>query len=659
MDITQFIALLSGVALFLFGMSLMGDGLKKVSGDKLEPILYKLSGTPLRGVLLGTGVTAVIQSSSATAVMIVGFVSAGMMKVSQGISVILGAILGTSITGWVICLSYIDSAGGIAALLSTATLTGIVAVIGILMRMVSKKQSMKHVGDILMGFVVLMVGMSTMSGAVSGLRDQPWFTSVLTSMSNPLLGILVGAVFTAVLQSASAAVGIVQALSVTGAMQFEQAFPLLLGISVGAAAPVMLTALGANTDGKRVAMVYPIATALGTAVTASIFYIANAILHFPFMQAVMNPFSLAAINTLMRLFMIVFLFPFMDIIEALVRALIPDRPEDKAMPVVQLEDMLLQHPAMALEQCRLTMTDMAGLTQKAVGLALDMVRSLDTARSEDAGVSAETAGTDGSAAAAAPSRRFFSGSSDKRSGRSADKDTFDFIGHLQETRKLEQLIDDYQDALGTYLVKLTGREMNTQQNEMVSKYLHTISDLELISDQALVIALGAQKAHDQFGHFSGDAGKELLVMAAAVEKVTSLAVNAFTDNDLGLAEQIEPLEELIDNLCDTMKLNHVDRLQKKICTVSQGFVFNDIITGCERVSDHCSNIAVAMIVLGHDTYDIHEYLTNLREDRSSAYQHYYEQYKKEYSIELSSSEKVAAPFVRSAGSSYFAEPSQA
>ena len=234
MDITQVIALLSGIALFLFGMSLMGDGLKKVSGDKLEPILYKLSGTPLRGLLLGTGVTAVIQSSSATAVMIVGFVSAGMMKVAQGISVILGAILGTSITGWVICLSYLDSGSGLAKLLSTATLTGVVAVIGILLRTVSKKKSTKSVGDILMGFVVLMVGMSTMSGAVSGLKDQPWFTDVLTSLSNPILGILVGALFTALLQSASAAVGIVQALSVTGAMQFEEAFPLLLGISVGA-----------------------------------------------------------------------------------------------------------------------------------------------------------------------------------------------------------------------------------------------------------------------------------------------------------------------------------------------------------------------------------------------------------------------------------------
>ena len=602
LDITQVIALLSGVALFLFGMSLMGDGLKRLSGDKLEPILYRLSGTPFRGVLLGTAVTAVIQSSAATAVMVVGFVSAGMMKLAQGVSVILGAILGTSVTGWVICLSYIESAGGLATLLSTATLTGIVAVAGILMRMTAKKQSTRYIGDILMGFVVLMVGMSTMSASVRGLGDQPWFISALTSMSNPLLGIVVGTLFTALLQSASAGVGIVQALSVTGVMQFEEAFPLLMGIAIGASAPVLLTALEANTDGKRVALVYPIATISGTAVTASLFYIANAVFHFPFMELTMNPFSMAAVNTFLRLFMTLLLFPFTNAIRVLIQSLVPNRPQDKDIPVVQLEEILLRNPAMALEQCRITMNDMAVLTKKSVDLALDMVRRLE-------------------------------------------------VDHIEEVKRLEEAVDDYEDALGTYLVRLTGREMTEEQNEYVSRYLRTISDLELISDQALVIATGAREANEKFGHFSGNAGHELEVMAAAVEKAVSLTVQAFTQNDFSVAEQIEPLEELIDNLCDTMKLNHVDRLQKQVCTIPQGFVFNDIITGCERVSDHCSNIAVAMIVLGRDSLDMHEYLTNLREERSSLYQKYYEQYKKEFAIDLSSTEDMAsAPFVPSSES---------
>lgn len=360
--------------MFLFGMSLMGDGLKKLSGDKLEPILYKLSGTPLRGVLLGTGVTAVIQSSSATAVMIVGFVSAGMMKVAQGISVILGAILGTSITGWVICLSYLDSGSGLAELLSTATLTGIVAVIGILMRMTAKKPSGRHVGDILMGFVVLMRGMSMMSGSVSGLGSDPRFVSALTTMSNPVLGILIGALFTAVLQSASAGVGILQALSVTGAIQLEQAVPILLGISIGAAAPVMLTALGANTNGKRVAAVYPIATILGTIVVSAVFYTANAILHFPFMTNVMNPFSIAGVNSIIRLFMVILLFPFVNLIHTLVQNLVKEKKDENEIPAVHLEEMLLKHPAMALEQCRITINEMATHTRRSVMLALEMVR---------------------------------------------------------------------------------------------------------------------------------------------------------------------------------------------------------------------------------------------------------------------------------------------
>lgn len=599
MDISQIIALLSGVALFMFGMSLMGDGLKKVSGDKLEPILYKLSGTPLRGVLLGTGVTTVIQSSSATAVMIVGFVNAGMMKVSQGISVILGAILGTSITGWVICLSYIDSAGGLASLLSTKTLTGIVAVIGILMRMIGKKQSTKHCGDILMGFVVLMSGMSTMSGSVSSLGDQPWFTNALTSMSNPVLGILAGALFTAVLQSASAAVGIVQALSVTGAMSFQTAFPLLLGISIGASAPVVLTALGAETNGKRVSMSYPIITILGSLAVGSLFYLANAIFHFSFVTMIMNPFSLAGVNTIMRLLMVMILYPFQDMIEALLNILFPDKPDKNAIPKVHLEEMLLSHPAMALEQCRVTMNKMADLTQEGVKLAVEMLQSKN-------------------------------------------------IDHTEEVLKIEQAIDDYEDALGSYLVKMTGQEMTVEQNEEVSKYLHTISDLELISDQALIVAEGVKEARGKFGHFSGNAEYELRVMGSAVDEVAQLAIRAFLNSDLTIAERIEPLEELIDNLCDTMKLNHVDRLRKQICTIDQGFIFNDIITGCERISDHCSNIGIAMIVLGNDSFDMHEYLTNLREGRSSAYEHYYTEYKKKYSIDVASpDEDKDIPFIRS------------
>ena len=354
MGISDVISLLGGIALFLFGMSLMGDGLKKVAGSKLELVLYRLSSTPLKGVLLGTGVTAVIQSSSATSVMVVGFVNSGMMKVRQAISVIMGAILGTSITGWILCLSYIPGGSGLVQLLSTEVITGIVAVIGIILRMGSGRTSSRHVGDILLGFAVLMYGMSAMSGAVSPLRESEEFIRILTSFSNPLLGILVGVAFTSVLQSASAAVGILQALSITGAITFEIAFPIIMGIAIGAAVPVLLSALGANLNGKRTAFVYLLIDVLGVVIWATVFYGLNAALHFPFLTDTMTAVSIALMNTLFRLATLVVLFPLIGAMERLVVFLFPDTglvAEEQDMD--RLEERFLQHPALSIEQSRL------------------------------------------------------------------------------------------------------------------------------------------------------------------------------------------------------------------------------------------------------------------------------------------------------------------
>lgn len=326
MSTSQILTLLGGVALFLFGMTLMGDGLKKVSGSALEPILYRLSGTPLRGILLGTGVTAVLQSSCATSVMAVSFVNSGMMKVRQAVGVILGSILGTSVTGWIVCLGYIEGAAGWGDLLSAKTITGVAALIGIILRLFCKRPSWQHIGDILMGFAILMLGMTTMSGAVEPLGEQPWFIAALTSMTNPLLGILAGAAFAAILQSASAAAGILQALSVTGAVSFDTALPLLLGISVGASLPVLLAAVGSGTDGRRAAVIYPAATLPGTALFAALFYAANAVFRFPFSLLVMSPVSIAAVNTLMRLTMLCLLTPMIGILEKASRAVIREKP---------------------------------------------------------------------------------------------------------------------------------------------------------------------------------------------------------------------------------------------------------------------------------------------------------------------------------------------
>ena len=583
MSISEVFSLLTGVAMFLFGMGLMGDGLKKVSGSRLEPILYRLSSTTLRGVLLGTGVTPVIQSSCATAVMTVGFVNAGMMKVRQGIGVILGAILGTSITGWVICLSYIEGAGGVAELVSTATLTGLVAVAGITLRMFGKKKISRYIGDILMGFAVLMIGMSVMSSSVGGLRESAWFISALTKMSNPIIGILVGALFTALLQSASAAVGIVQALSFTGAMSFEASLPLLMGIAFGASAPVLFSAIGANVEGRRAALVYPVATGFGVLVCACLFYIANSVFHFPFMARVMNPFSLAAVNSILRFVMVLLLLPFTNVILAIVSVLVPDRPEGSSAPVIQLEERFLAYPALAIEQSKLTINDMSQVSEKSLLTALSLVSDY----SEEG---------------------------------------------FEQVKKLEDDGDIYEDSLGTYLIRVTGREMTVQENEEVSKYLHTLSDFERISDHALNLAESAKELHEKGLSFSPNAQRELDVLFAAVRQIVSMTMTAFCEEDLPLAARVEPLEEVVDELCDQMKLNHVDRLQQGICTIKQGFVFNDIVTNCERVSDHCSNIAVAMIELSGDTFRTHTYVHALQEKETPEFREAYEEYVRRFAL---------------------------
>ena len=577
------ISLLGGIALFLFGMTLMGEGLKKVAGNKLELILYKLSSTPLRGLLLGTGVTAIIQSSSATSVMVVGFVNSGMMKVRQAIGIVMGAIVGTSITGWVICLSYVGGSSGWVDLLSTSTLAGIIAIVGIIFRMFCKKQVKHHIGDILLGFSVLMFGMQSMSGAVEPLRESETFISLLTAFSNPLLGILVGIVFTSILQSASAAVGILQALSVTGAIHFSAALPIIMGIAIGAAVPVLLSALGANVNGKRTALVYLVVEVAGVIIWAAVFYLLNAIFQFPFLEQVMSPFRIAMINTLFRLIKVLVLLPFIDVIQTLVNLLVPDGHAKDVEKTMQLEERFIQHPALAIEQSRITIHNMAVAAEKNLSAAIALL----TDYSDDG---------------------------------------------FEQVQEMETTVDQYEDRLGTYLVKLTGRELSPKQNEDVSKFLHTISDFERISDHAVNISEAAQEIAQKHLVFSEAASRELTTMQAAVSEIVHVTNEAFLHNDLKTASRVEPLEELIDTLCDEMKLHHVDRLQRGVCTLTQGFVFNDLITNFERVADHCSNIAVAIIELESDSFDTHEYLNSVRQMRSASFDRYFEEYRTKYVI---------------------------
>ena len=586
LSIANVFSLLGGIALFLFGITLMGDGLKRVAGNKLELVLYRLSGTPLKAILLGTGVTAVIQSSSATSVMVVGFVNSGMMKLSQAINVILGALIGTSITGWIICLSSLENVGGWVSLLSTSTITAVVAVVGIILRMFSKKQVHHHVGDILMGFAVLMYGMSNMSGAVGHLKDSPQFISMMTTFSNPILGILAGAAFTAILQSASAAVGILQALSMTGAMSFATAYPIILGIAIGAAVPVLLSALGAKVNGRRAAFSYLMLEILGVIVCGTVYY---ALVGFGVLDLgswIMSTVSIAAVNSIFRIITALVLFPFTPALAKLSCLLIKEKEVDEEegnKDLARLDERFLAHPAVAVDQARHVVNAMAKLAQKNMVGAYQLLGS------------------------------FSQEARDKILNR-------------------EDRVDMYEDKLGTYLVKLNTHELTREQNESVSKYLHTLSDFERISDHSINVCDVAAEIEEKKLSFSQEGTKEIEVISAAVLEVLDLAVSAFCEGDIQKAYLVEPLEERIDILCDEMKMHHVDRLQQGTCSLNQGFIFNDLLTNYERVADHCSNIAVAMIELKSDCFDTHDYMINLKELRSHDFDKHYEEFAKKYQV---------------------------
>ena len=586
MGIAEVLSLLGGVALFLFGMSLMGDSLKMVAGSKLEVVLYRLSGTQLKGILLGTGVTAVIQSSSATSVMVVGFVNSEMMKVRQAIGIIMGAIIGTSITGWIICLSDIGgNTSGWMELLSTETLTSVVALIGIILYMFSGDMSRRHVGGILMGFAVLMFGMKAMSGAGSGLKDDENFVRILTDFSNPILGIIVGMAFTSVLQSASAAVGILQALAITGAVSFEVAFPIIMGIAIGAAVPVLLSAMGASADGKRTALSYLIIDLFGVIIVSVIFYAVNAFVHFGFMSRTMTAVSIALVNTLFRVVIVMILAPMTGLIEKFVSLFVKDDKERlKGLRDMDLlEERFLTHPALSIEQSRQVINSMARCVVKNVTDALSLV----------------------------------------------DKYTKDGFADVQ---KEEELVDRYEDKLGTYLVQITRLELTKQQNIMVGKYLHSITDFERMSDHALNIAECAQEMHDKRLNFSKYATHELSVLRSAVSEIVALAVKAFVEDDLSIAYRIEPLEEKIDSLCDEMKLHHINRISDGTCTLQLGFVFNDLLTNLERMADHCSNIGVAMIELASGALETHDYYNKLMEETTDQFKESFAKYDAKFKL---------------------------
>ena len=591
---SMILSLLCGVALFLFGMSLMGDGLKMVAGNKLEAFLYRMTNTPLKGVALGTGVTSVIQSSSATTVMVIGFVNSGMMKLKQAIGIIMGANIGTSITGWILCLSYIGgSGGGIASIFSTATISAVVAVVGIVFRMFCKRSVHKNIGNIMLGFAILMTGMQMMSGAVSPLRENPTFIKMLTMFSNPLAGILVGILFTAVLQSASATVGVLQALSVTGLLTFASAFPIVLGIGVGAACPVLISAIGANKNGKRTALVYLLNDLFGLLMWSIIFYTVNAFVHFTFMDMVMTPVSIALLNTVFRVATVVVLFPFIPKIEKLVCILVKDSAEEleDEADFDLLEERLLNYPALAIAQCHRAMNGMAKKLRKNVNRAMNLLNEYQ-------------------------------------------QDKFDKV------QRKEDLIDKYESRLGEYLIQLTKREMNTAQTRQVSLYLHTINDFERIGDHASYIAHMSNEMHENHTQFSEEAWDELNVAMEAVREVINITYDAFLNDDKEEAQRITPLGMVIGRLCDELKMHHVARMSKGGCGLEEGAVFTDLLNSFNRIASHCASAMVALLKGDEMDTDIHIHDSKIYPTDNWEYYSYLNEYNQKYDIKSKSESHI-------------------
>jgi phosphate:Na+ symporter, PNaS family len=518
--------------------------------------------------------------------MVVGFVNAGMIKMKQAIGIIMGAIIGTSVTGWVLCLSDISGGAGWVDLLSTEVLAAIIGVIGIMFRMICKNPTKKHIGDIMIGFCILMVGMQNMSAAVAPLRSEPAFIDMLTKFSNPFIGILIGLLVTAVLQSASATVGILQALSVTGAISFSVALPIIMGIAVGAAMPVIISSFGATTDGKRTAFVYLLVDALGALIWAVVFYSVNHFVHFSFMDRTMTTVSIAFVNSLFRVATVAVLFPFIRFLEKMVCAIFKEVVDEEDKDIVEisvLDDRFIAHPTVAIEQAKTVLCSMAHMAQK------NLIRSMELL------------------------------------------DTFSQEKYDKIQRR-EDKVDRYEDKLGTYLVKITQQELTSGQNKEVSKLLHTISDFERISDHAVNISQAAAELFNEKLRFSDCAVEDVELMSLIMKEIVGNVIDAFEQNKVEYAYKTEPLEELVDIYCDEMKMNHVKRVQKGECTLHQGFIFNDLLTDFERIADHCSNVAVAIIELELNVFDTHEYLINLKKDNGTNFDKYFEEYKEMFPL---------------------------
>ena len=584
MDFFSILTLLGGLAMFLYGMQVMGDGLEKLSGGKLEKILENLSSNRLKAVLVGAAVTAVIQSSSATTVMVVGFVNSGIMHLSQAVGFIMGANIGTTITAWILSLAGIESSNFFVKLLNPSSFSPILALIGVIFIVFLHDEKKKDIGNIMVGFAVLMFGMNTMSGAVKPLAQVPEFTNILLKFSNPILGVLAGALLTAVIQSSSASVGILQALCVTGAVQYGTALPIIMGQNIGTCITAMLSSVGATKNAKRAAVVHLYFNIVGTIAFMGVFYLLNTFLHFSFINDVAGPAGIAVIHSAFNVIATVVLLPFGDVLVKMACATIRDTKEEKAISEEDQEFMILEsrflsNPGIAIEQSKTAAKKMAEQSQNALKLSFGL---LDSFQEENA----------------------------------------------FRVEKIEAKVDRYEDELGTYLIKLNQKELSVEDSHSLSIMLHCIGDFERISDHALSIMKSAKEMWEKNALAMGRADtqapqavKELHVMEKAVVDIVDKAYAVFANQDIQLAEEIEPLEEVIDELSRELKRRHVNRLRAGECTIEMGFILSDVTTSLERIADHCSNIGVCVTQVREDLYDTHSHLDSVKNAPGELFHH--------------------------------------
>ena len=587
MDFFSILSLVGGLAIFLYGMNLMGDGLAKVAGGRLERILENLTSNPVKAVLLGTGVTAVIQSSSATTVMVVGFVNSGIMKLSQAVGIIMGANIGTTVTSWLLSLTGIESENFFMQLLKPTSFSPVLALAGVVLILFVKDQKKKDIGSILVGFAILMYGMNSMSSAVKPLADVPEFTGMLTRFSVPLLGVLAGTVLTAVIQSSSASVGILQALCLTGAVPYSAALPIIMGQNIGTCVTALISAIGANKNAKRAAMVHLYFNLIGTILFMSVFYIVNAAVHFSFLGEAATPAGIAILHSAFNITVTIVLLPCGKLLEKLACLTIRDK-EEKVVPAKDqdfmiLESRFLEKPAFAVEQSRNAAKKMASESHRTLFTALELL------------------------------------------------DIYSQQGK-EQVEASESKVDRYEDELGTYLVKLNQKDLSVHDSHSISIMLHCIGDFERISDHGVNIMESAQELHDKGLKFSRKALDELKILERAVEDIVNMAYQVYDEQNVILAREIEPLEEIIDELCKELKYRHIQRLRNGECTIEMGFILSDVMTSLERVADHCSNIGVCVTQVHQDSFDTHGHRDLIKNGPDAGFTHDLEALRSRYEL---------------------------